>query len=210
LRAVNQAQEKPERVSIVERIRNMNKFVKYSAAASVAIVATVAAIVISRGGELPSTDEGDTASVAAFNVPFSQYVREQGAIVVAVPLDHAPAKPNDADAPAGLPDEFIRWKVVRILKGQLAAQTITTKYTSSYFEGMVGKEWIVMLSPDYVAGKCPYLSWICPIDREPEILAILGKAPVRVEPGQKARTSVKVSPSQDKKPQSTALPAVKR
>jgi hypothetical protein len=235
LRAVTQTQEKPERFSIIERIRNMNKFVKYSAAASVAIAATVAAIVISRGaggdaprpvappvvaavspagdGDLaiviPPADEPPPTELMAVYGPgesFAKSVRDTPVIVVAVPLDYAPAPPN---APGDGPEVFIRWKVIRIIKGQLADQIITVREASGMFEQFVGKEWIILLSPDYLAGKFPFAS-IGGISIEPEILAILGKAPVRVEPGQKAQTGAKVSPNLDKKPKPTALPAVKK
>src|SRR3712207_2995442 len=81
-----------------------------------------------------------------------QCVAEAQVIVAATALDSAPAPPN---RPGDLPENLIRFRVARVLKGKLAAEVITTR-TPTGPEEFIGKAWVVMLSPEYLAGRHSY------------------------------------------------------
>ena len=100
-----------------------------------------------------------------------QCVIDAQVIVVATALDSAPAPPN---VPGDLPENFIRFRVTRVLKGKLAAQVITTRTPTAANE-FIGHEWVILLSPEYMAGKHQFAdcNWI---KAEPEVKAILSKA----------------------------------
>jgi hypothetical protein len=78
-----------------------------------------------------------------------QCVAEAQVIVVAMALDSAPAPPN---VPGDLPENYIRFRVTRVLKGNLVAKVITTR-TPTDAKEFIGKEWVILLSPEYLAGK---------------------------------------------------------
>jgi hypothetical protein len=78
-----------------------------------------------------------------------QRVADARVIVVATAMDSAPAPPK---RPGDLPEVLIRFQVNRVLKGDLARTEITTRTPTAAAE-FIGKEWIIFLSPDYMAGK---------------------------------------------------------
>ncbi len=97
-----------------------------------------------------------------------QCVAEAEIIVAATALDFAPAPPNVlGDAP----EDFIRFRVKRVLKGRLAAEEIKTRTPTAPGE-FIGHDWIVMLSPEYLAGKHSYASCLT-IKFEPAVTAVL-------------------------------------
>ena len=100
--------------------------------------------------------------------PFAERVAEAEVIVVASLVDFAPAPPR---RPGDAAEVAIRWKVVRILKGKLADKIITTQKPGAPVGGaveeLVGKEWILLLTPGYMAGKHPYAGlWTIKLERE--------------------------------------------
>jgi hypothetical protein len=86
----------------------------------------------------------------------AQDVADAQVIVVATALDSAPAP---AKRPGDLPETLIRFRVKRVLKGELADQVITTQTPIAAGE-FIGKDWIILLSPDYMAGKYQYASHV--------------------------------------------------
>jgi anti-sigma-K factor RskA len=99
-----------------------------------------------------------------------QRVADAQVIVVATALDSAPAPPK---RPGDPPEVLIRFQVARVLKGSLSDKVITTRTPTAAAE-FVGKEWVIMLSPEYMAGKHQFAdcNWI---KAEPEVKAILAK-----------------------------------
>lgn len=97
-------------------------------------------------------------------------VAEAQVIVVATALGPDPAAPV---VPGNPPENRILFQVNRVLKGQLAAQVIVIQTPTAANE-FVGKQWIVMLSPDYVAGNSSYAG-CSSIAMEADVKAILGK-----------------------------------
>ena len=100
-----------------------------------------------------------------------QRVTDAQVIVVATALDFAPAPPK---RPGDFPENAIRFRVTRVLKGNLAQETITTQTPNAGAE-FIGHEWVVMLSPEYLAGKHSYAECNS-IKVEPEVAEILSKA----------------------------------
>jgi hypothetical protein len=99
-----------------------------------------------------------------------QRVADAQVIVVATALDSAPAPPK---RPGDLPEVMIRFRVKRVLKGNLADKVITTRTPTAAAE-FIGKDWVILLSPEYMAGKHQFAecNWI---KAEPEVKAILSK-----------------------------------
>jgi len=97
-----------------------------------------------------------------------QSVAEAEVIVVATALRFDLAPPN---RPGDARENFITFKVTRVLKGKLPDKVITTR-TPTDPEVFIGKEWVVLLSPQYMAGKFRYAG-LYSIKFEPEIDAIL-------------------------------------
>src|SRR5262249_55923917 len=118
-------------------------------AAMAAAFPCLAGKLVENGGLRPSLEE----SVAKAQV-----------IVVGTALDFAPAPPRQ---PGDLTEYSIRFRVTRVLKGKLADEVITTR-TPTFGGEFIGKDWIVLLSPEYVAGKYPYASH-CSIELEPTV-----------------------------------------
>jgi len=100
-----------------------------------------------------------------------QSVTDALVIVVATALDSAPAP---LKRPGDLPEVLIRFRVTRVLKGNLAEKEITTR-TPTAADEFIGKEWVIMLSPEYLAGKHSFAG-CCTIKLEPAVKAILSKA----------------------------------
>jgi hypothetical protein len=103
--------------------------------------------------------------------PLSQRVAEAQVIVVATALDSAPAP---VKKPGDLQENLLRFKVLRVLKGNPPAGVITTQTPTAAAE-FIGKDWIVMLSPDYMAGKYRYAGCLA-VQFESTVKAILAKA----------------------------------
>jgi hypothetical protein len=97
-----------------------------------------------------------------------QRVADAQVIVVATALDSAPAP---AKGPGDLPEVLIRFQVRRVLKGNLAGKALTTR-TPTAAAGFIGKDWVIMLSPEYMAGQHEFAdcNWI---NDEPDVMAIL-------------------------------------
>ncbi len=91
-------------------------------------------------------------------------------ILVATALDSAPAPPR---RPGDLPESLIRFQVKRVLKGKLADKVISTRTPTAAAE-FIGKEWVIMLSPEYMAGKNSYANCLT-IKVEPSVKAILSQ-----------------------------------
>ena len=102
--------------------------------------------------------------------PLKERVAEAQVIVVATGLDSAPAPP---EVPGDLPEVLIRWQVKRVLKGELGKKEITTR-TSTAAAELVGKGWIIFLTPDYMAGKHQLASCLH-IQFEPTVKSYLPK-----------------------------------
>ena len=79
----------------------------------------------------------------------SQRVSDAKVIVVAAVLKSAPAPPK---RPGDPPENLITFRVARVLKGKFAEKDITTR-TPTDAKEFIGKQWVVMLSPEFVAGN---------------------------------------------------------
>jgi hypothetical protein len=101
-----------------------------------------------------------------------QCVAEAQVIVVATALDFVPAPPH---VPGDAPENSIRFRVTRILKGNLTQEIVTTRTPSVLAAEFIGRDWVVMLSPEYLAGKYGYADCYG-IKSEPNVTAILDKA----------------------------------
>jgi cytoskeletal protein RodZ len=119
---------------------------------------------------LSATKEPATRSLSLQRRTLEQSVAGAEVIVVATALDSAPAPPK---RPGDGPEVLIRFRVARVLKGKLAEEVITTR-TPTSADDFIGKEWVIMLSPEYMAGKHQFAdcNWI---KAEPEVKAILAK-----------------------------------
>jgi hypothetical protein len=100
-----------------------------------------------------------------------QSVAEAQVIVVATALDAAPAPPHVRGDP---PENFIRFRVVRVLKGHFEQEFVTTRTPTAPAE-FIGRDWVVMLSPEFLAGRHSYAGCYT-IKLEPEIKAMVDKA----------------------------------
>ena len=101
----------------------------------------------------------------------AQCVSDAQVIIVATALDSSKAPPK---APGDQPEHLIRFRVKRVLKGDLAKKVIVTR-TPTDPQEFLGKTWVVMLSPEYVAGKNQFAD--CQTAKvEGEVSAILRKA----------------------------------
>jgi hypothetical protein len=103
--------------------------------------------------------------------PLDEQVAGAKVIVAATAVESAPAPPK---APGNPPENCIRFRVTRVLKGKLAQEVITVRTPTAAHE-FIGKAWIVMLSAEYLAGKQDYAGCYA-IQIEPEVKAILSKA----------------------------------
>jgi hypothetical protein len=99
-----------------------------------------------------------------------QSVAEAQVIVVGTALDSAPAPPK---VRGDLPENFIRFRVQRVLKGKLGQEIITTRTPTAAAE-FIGRDWIVMLSPEYMAGNHLFAGCYT-IKLEPQVKAILAR-----------------------------------
>lgn len=79
-----------------------------------------------------------------------QTVAEAQVIVVATGLDSAPAPPG---VPGDAPEVLMRWQVKRVLKGELGTTEFITRTSPKLAAEFIGKEWIIFLTPSYMAGK---------------------------------------------------------
>jgi hypothetical protein len=98
----------------------------------------------------------------------AQSVADAQVIVVATALGSAPAPPK---RPGDLPEVLLRFRVKRVLKGKLADEEITTRTPTAAAE-FIGKDWVVLLSPNYMAGKYQYAGHLN-VKLEPAVKAIL-------------------------------------
>jgi hypothetical protein len=118
----------------------------------------------------PPTTRRSLGERSLERVSLEQQVADAQVIVVATAVDSAPAPPKRL---GDLPETLLRFQVKRVLKGQLADKEITTRTPTAAAE-FIGKEWVVMLSPEYITGKHSYASCHT-IKVEPAVKAILSK-----------------------------------
>jgi hypothetical protein len=116
----------------------------------------------------PPRDESRAAAAVS---PARQVANAQ-VIVVAKALD---AQPAQLRGPGDLQEYLIRYQVVRVLKGDLHDEIIFAR-TPTAPDGFLGKEWILLLPPDYMAGKHLYAA-IWNIKSEPEIASMIENRP---------------------------------
>jgi hypothetical protein len=102
--------------------------------------------------------------------PLEELVSEAAVIVVGNALDSAPAA---AKRPGDLPENFLRFRVKRVLKGKLADKIVTVRTPTAPGE-FLGKDWIVLLSADNLAGKHRYAP-LLNVKLEPVVAAALPK-----------------------------------
>jgi hypothetical protein len=99
-----------------------------------------------------------------------QSVSEAQVIFVGTAMDAAPAPPKvKGDAP----EHLIRYRVVRVLKGELTDKFVFTRTPTDPAE-FIGRDWVVMLSPEFVAGKHNFAGTYT-IKLEPDIKAAVAK-----------------------------------
>jgi hypothetical protein len=98
-------------------------------------------------------------------------VAEAQVIVVAAGLDSAPAPP---EVPGDPPEVFIRWQVKRVLKGELAKKEIITR-TSVAAAQLIGQDWIIFLTPDYMPGRSQLSGSRFDIELERTVKALVAK-----------------------------------
>jgi hypothetical protein len=98
------------------------------------------------------------ADLSALPVPrLEDTVKESPVVVVAAAESFTPAPPSTI--PGDTPQVLIQFKVKRVLKGKYAAKTFTTRLSNEKIAGrdqvsqIVGKDWVVCLSPNFLAGK---------------------------------------------------------
>lgn len=101
----------------------------------------------------------------------AQDVADAQVVVVATAVDWTPAPPN---SPGDAPESLIRFQVKRVLKGDLTANAVVTRTPTAATE-FIGKDWIILLSPDYLAGKHQFAAHVS-VDQEPAVKAMLAKA----------------------------------
>ncbi len=106
----------------------------------------------------PQSDNPEPTQIER-TLSLQERVAAADVIVVASPLDSAPAK-GKSRVPGDPPEEAIRFRVTRVLKGELADKVITMRCASK-FDKLAGKEWVLLLTPGYLAGKDPYGGGIC-------------------------------------------------
>jgi hypothetical protein len=115
--------------------------------------------------------EGKEGVVRAAVDSLEDRVKESQVILVATAETSAPAPPSEV--PGDAPEVLIQFKVKRVLKGELTEKTITTR-TSAPAEKIVGQDWVVWLTPEYVAGKHQYAA-LTAAKFEPKLKEILAK-----------------------------------
>ncbi len=88
-------------------------------------------------------------------------------------LDSAPAATSWQK---GLPETLSRFRVSRVLKGKLDKDIVSIQTPNppvgADVKGLAGKDWILMLSPEFLAGKRPYAD-LSTIKDEPRVLSLL-------------------------------------
>jgi hypothetical protein len=116
-----------------------------------------------------------TVASAAAARPFEKRVAEAEVIVVATCLDSVPAEPK---RPNDVSETLARFRVSRVLKGKLDTDMVTIQTPNSPVGAdvneLAGKDWILMLSPAFIAGKDRYAG-LSTIKSEPEVLSILAE-----------------------------------
>jgi type II secretion system protein G len=99
-------------------------------------------------------------------------------IVVVTMLGSDPVPPN---RPGDLPEVSVRWKVARVLKGNIAEKVIAPRMPAGAGVGeFAGKEWIVFLTPEYLAGMYRYAA-ILNIKEQDTVRAIVAEQAVARE-----------------------------
>jgi hypothetical protein len=125
--------------------------------------------------------------------PLEKQVADAEVIVVANYMDYIPMNPFQLNDP---PESMVRLRVTNVLKGTLDEKSITTKLPNSMVNGNVNelarKDWILMLSPEYVAGKHIYTELVA-IKEEPKVLSVLAAS--RTPSTSDAKTTAQSVPS---------------
>jgi hypothetical protein len=101
---------------------------------------------------------------------FEQRVKDAQVVVVATAVGSAPAP---AFRPGDLPEVLLQFQVKRVLKGELADKEITTRTPTAAHE-FIGKDWVLLLTPEYMTRKYQYAACIT-VEFEPTVKAILSK-----------------------------------
>lgn len=121
--------------------------------------------------------EGMSGRKSTKEQPFKEQVAEAEVIVVATFVDSAPAGSGRL---AGAAETVMRFRVARVLKGKLDKKIISIQHpdapVGAGVNEIAGKEWILLLTPEYMAGKRPYAS-LCTVELEPEVRATLSAKP---------------------------------
>jgi hypothetical protein len=113
----------------------------------------------------PSADaldvEGSVSSATDLVQPearrsLAQDVANANVVLVATATSSAPAplrKPGDTQ-------EFsVKFRVKRVLKGKLTERNVTTR-TPTAADEFIGHDWVLLLSPDFMAGKHQYATCV--------------------------------------------------
>jgi len=178
---------RPSCIPISPKRRHFMHIVLSSAAAAVLLLGGLALYLrISSPPEsvqvAATASSGKPADVAVPPPPRSEKVEREGlgsfkdrvadaqVIVVATALDSAPAP---LKRPGDLPEVLIRFQVKRVLKGELAKKEVVTR-TPTAADEFIGKDWVILLSPDYLAGKHLYAGHIN-VKLEPTVKSYLPK-----------------------------------
>jgi hypothetical protein len=108
---------------------------------------------------------------ASANMTLERAVANAQVIVVAKAVDAELAPPN---RPGDISEYAIRYQVQRVLKGELHDETVVTRTPTSP-EEFIGKEWILMLSPAFMAGTNLYARTSrATAETEAKIMSLLG------------------------------------
>lgn len=126
-------------------------------------------------GESRETGSQDLHAESLRRKSLNDNVRDAEVIVIASGLKFEPAPPK---SPGDIQEHYITLKVSDVLKGDLADETIVIRTPTDprvFFADpteFIDKEWIVMLSPEYLDGAHKYAG-VSTIKLEPEIRRIL-------------------------------------
>jgi hypothetical protein len=126
-----------------------------------------------RSAALDRAPTDERPLIDRLTISIQEMAAEAEVIVVATVLDSAPVQPKQ---PGGVAEVAICWRVTRILKGELADEIITVQIPSPPVgpdvKELARREWILFLSPEFLAGKYPYAGCLS-IKEEPQVRAIL-------------------------------------
>ena len=197
--------EKPKRGNAMWRTTMTHKYAVLGVAAACVVAVTITLVLANRPPDkssdaqaqraanhpvVPPAPQANGGSVALARRPgdsplsskllthrsLKDMVADAKVIVVATVLHSTPVPPKQ---PGDAAEVAIRWKVARILKGDLRTEEIITQTPGAGVGAGVGelanKEWILLLSPEFLAGKYPYAG-ILNVKEEPNVRSIVSGA----------------------------------